>query len=475
VFGSGIGVPNISPTAFLVNDCNKIYLSGWGGQLNGNLGFWSGTTFNMPVTSDAFQKTTTGSDFYFMVLSGDASELIYASFLGGNQSATHLDGGTCRFDKRGIIYHVVCACSASGFSGTSDFPTTALAWSKVNNSFNCNSAAFKFDTEILQPNFDVLNASNNLVVSQGCAPFSAVFKYTGTKATSLKWEVIGSSAVLTQNPANFTFGQAGTYTIKLTAVSESSCTRELSITKDFFVLGTSVQVSVSKSPICLGQSTQLTASGNNAVKYEWSPTTGLSNVNVSNPIASPTKTTTYTVKMTDINGCTAQNTAKVEVLDSIVADFKIGQKGKCNELMSITLENKSKNTNRYLWKVSNGVTTQDEKPAPIQVALPGEYEVIFTAYNDLCQETISKKIVIENNNAPAPNVITPNNDGKNDLLVFPNRENYKIIIVNRWGKTVFQSDRYQNDWGNDATPGTYYYQLISPAGVECNDWLEVIR
>ncbi len=109
VFGSGSGIPNISPTAFLVNDCNNIYLSGWGGMINSASDFWNSSTSGMPVTTDAFQKTTSGSDFYFIVLTSDASQLLYATFLGGTQSRTHVDGGTSRFDKSGVVYHAVCS------------------------------------------------------------------------------------------------------------------------------------------------------------------------------------------------------------------------------------------------------------------------------------------------------------------------------------------------------------------------------
>ena len=83
VFGSGNGI-NISPTAFLVDLCNKMYLAGWGGTVNqfptyaNNAGF----TNNMPISSDAFQSTTDSSDFYIMVLEDDASGLVYGSYFG---------------------------------------------------------------------------------------------------------------------------------------------------------------------------------------------------------------------------------------------------------------------------------------------------------------------------------------------------------------------------------------------------------
>lgn len=83
VFGSGSAGVDISPTALLVDICDNIYISGWGGEVNvgfrndGTLGFTTG----MPVTPDAYKATTDGSDFYFMVLSKDADSLVYATFL----------------------------------------------------------------------------------------------------------------------------------------------------------------------------------------------------------------------------------------------------------------------------------------------------------------------------------------------------------------------------------------------------------
>ena len=48
--------------------------------------------------------------------------------------------------------------------------------------------------------------------------------------------------------------------------------------------------------VCEGDSTQLNATG--GVSYNWSPTAGLSNSNIANPIATPSATTTYSVTVT---------------------------------------------------------------------------------------------------------------------------------------------------------------------------------
>ena len=55
-----------------------------------------------------------------------------------------------------------------------------------------------------------------------------------------------------------------------------------------------------------------------------------------------------------------------------------------------------------------------------------------------------------------PNVITPNGDGLNDTWVIP-FENAKVLIYNRAGATVFQSDNYQQDFSGLGYYGTLYY------------------
>ncbi|QNF32771.1 gliding motility-associated C-terminal domain-containing protein [Adhaeribacter swui] len=148
VFGSNDNpvVTNISPTAFLVDDCNRIYVCGWGGDVNTRPPYSNGTTNGLPVTANAHQATTDGQDFYLMLLSSDASALEYATFFGGTGNrGEHVDGGTSRFDKRGFVYQAVCG----GCGATSLFPTTPNAWSSTNRSENCNNAAFKFDFNIV--------------------------------------------------------------------------------------------------------------------------------------------------------------------------------------------------------------------------------------------------------------------------------------------------------------------------------------
>ncbi|MDH5380437.1 MAG: gliding motility-associated C-terminal domain-containing protein, partial [Cyclobacteriaceae bacterium] len=57
------------------------------------------------------------------------------------------------------------------------------------------------------------------------------------------------------------------------------------------------------------------------------------------------------------------------------------------------------------------------------------------------------------------NVITPNNDGQNDLLILPNEiETADIVVVNRWGVNVYENKDYENNWdGGKLSNGIYFY------------------
>lgn len=72
--------------------------------------------------------------------------------------------------------------------------------------------------------------------------------------------------------------------------------------------------------ITAGSSTTLSASG--GVTYSWSPATGLDDATSANPIASPTTTTTYTVTVSDAEGCSSMDSVTVTVLGQIGVENK---------------------------------------------------------------------------------------------------------------------------------------------------------
>lgn len=280
-FGSGNG-PDISPTAFMVDLCNRIYLSGWGGSVNG-----FGGTSGLPVTNDAFQLTTDNSDYYFMVMKDDASGLVYATYYGGSQSAEHVDGGTSRFDSKGRIYQTVCA----GCGGHDDFPTSVGAWSNTNNSTNCNNGVvvFNFITPALVADF--------LDPPSICAPDTIAFVNTSqipTPATTTYFWDYGDGTTGTTHSSVHIYSLPGIYTVTLIITDNGSCNFADTISKQVVVLS-GQSSSLTNKQICLGNFTQIGILPINDpnVTYQWIPGTYLNNPLVSNPVSTPPATTNY--------------------------------------------------------------------------------------------------------------------------------------------------------------------------------------
>ncbi len=114
---------------------------------------------------------------------------------------------------------------------------------------------------------------------------------------------------------------AGDYLITITDVD--GCDTVMNITLNNPPAAT-VEVIPSDTTIMFGNSVQLTSiyqndnPGTGTPEYGWTPVTALSCTNCPNPIASPEETITYTLVVTDANGCLAQNTAIVKL------DYEVG-------------------------------------------------------------------------------------------------------------------------------------------------------
>ncbi len=81
-----------------------------------------------------------------------------------------------------------------------------------------------------------------------------------------------------------------------------------------------------------------------------------------------------------------------------------------------------------------------------------------------------------------PNVISPNQDGINDLFKIDNLPvKTELIILNRWGLEVFYSDSYQNNWdgrdksGKLLSDGVYTYKLKTSANNLLHGFIHVVR
>lgn len=396
-FGANNGrVPSFTPTAFMVNDCGNIYFAGWGGLTNGNATGIDMFTTGLPTTSDAFRTGTSGDDFYLAILGKDARSLLYGTFFGGNGNtpgdADHVDGGTSRFSKSGLVYHSICACR------TNNVPTTPGVWQPRNGAAPvnaCNNATFKMDLDPFTVDFTPIDvATNQPVALNACVPITVRMRNTTRNATIYDWNLgtFGTSAAF---EPTITLTTAGTYTFTLRASNPDFCLGPITVTKTIQVSGGTATINPNVA-ICQGKTAQLQVTGGTA--YSWTPATGLSNPNIANPIASPTATTTYQVQVQTSPTCFIRLSTTVNVLPTAQAQFDTFQTDSCATFPLVNIRNTSTAGATYLWNFGNGQTSNAQNPPPIRYTAAGTYTITLTtnAATD-CPSVLTRTVTVQEN------------------------------------------------------------------------------
>ncbi len=330
VFGTGSGKPNISPTAFAVDKCDRLYTSGWGRDFIGFEGNSFGDilgTKNMEITADAIQDTTDGQDFYIMQLAGDASQLLYATYfgeihygLGESCGKDHVDGGTSRFDKKGDIYQSVCASCGSPNPGANTpcnaFPTTPNAYSPNSGSLfsgssGCNNAVFKIS---FASDLTVADFSTETYI---CISDTAYFQNT-SNGNSFHWNFNDNGATSDSINPKHLFSIPGNHTVELIAIDSSTCNISDTIRKTIHVLFPRNRQLDSLST-CLNDSILIGFPPMNEHTYTWIPETGLSDSHISNPMALPDSSQNYLIIDTKVCPDTVSQFIEVRGTDHILS------------------------------------------------------------------------------------------------------------------------------------------------------------
>lgn len=205
--------------------------------------------------------------------------------------------------------------------------------------------------------------------------------------------------------------------------------------------------------LCVGQSSQLSATG--ADKYVWTPSTGLSNPNISNPVADPTATTFYTVTGTDSKNCFSfKDTVTIQVYP--YPQFNIVQsliRANVGSQIPLVTTNSSDIT-KWKWLPEKWLSCAN-CPVPNAI-IKDNIKYVAEASNPggcATKDEVTIEALCNDANIFVPNTFSPNGDGNNDIF-YPRGKglfNVKSLkIFNRWGELVFSKDNFAP---NDATKG----------------------
>jgi gliding motility-associated-like protein len=201
--------------------------------------------------------------------------------------------------------------------------------------------------------------------------------------------------------------------------------------------------------------------------FSWSPTGSLLNPNFPSPIAGPSKTTGYILRVTDTIGC---NKAMSDTIIVTVAPVVIAHAGKDTiALPGQTIQLLATGGVRYEWtpafglndpSVSNPIATIDPDTDSIQ------YRVrVYDNNGCYADDVIMVRVYRTGPEIFVPSAFTPNGDGKNDILrpitVGISQLHY-FRIYNRWGQLLFSTTELGKGWngqfnGAPQPANTYVY------------------
>jgi len=441
VFGSGDAKPNMSPVAFLVDRCENVYISGWGGWLapaesGSSDPYDMAGVFGMPVTPDAIKSTTDNKDFYFFVLKKNATGILYGSFFGQTGGyGEHVDGGTSRFDQQGVIYQAICANCGGGLGGA--FPVTPNVVGPYNPGPGCNLAAVK-----IAFNFAGVNAGPKPFIhqsarSQGCIPMTVDFRDTVLLAKSYEWDFDGDGVtdLITTSPtASYTYNAVGTYRVRLIGVDSASCNvRDTSYTmvrarNDEAILGfTYAKVGPCESTEFQFTNTSIAPPGKpfTGTSFIWdfgdnSPKVITGTLPLNHTYPGPGN---YNAKLilNDTNYCNAPDTLvhEIRIAPLVKAAFTTPPTG-CAPYNAV-FNNTSTAGQDFFWDFGDGTTSTETDPTHLY-ASTGTYTITLRAVDtSTCNKTDQTQFTITVNAKPqAAFTVTPVPAEENKPTIFTN-------------------------------------------------------
>ena len=210
----------------------------------------------------------------------------------------------------------------------------------------------------------------------------------------------------------------------------------------------------------------------------------------------------YFIKVTDGRGCIQRDSISPKAYPNPVVEISTDPGDTVylqNPHVTYSYENLSADTldiSNFYWVLNQqyNITSTEFEPRFTYVET-GEYSIELKVYNPQgCDTTYLHSVRVEPVKLKIPNVFTPNGDGTNDFFIIAldgnsdmpsggdaqkNRDdggttyeydNYEplsryyesteLTIFNRWGRVVYHSKDYQNDWdGGGLSDGTYFYVL----------------
>jgi len=289
---------------------------------------------------------------------------------------------------------------------------------------------------------------------------------------------IGATYAWSSNPAGFTSNLANPtvsptvntiYTVTVTIGTSTTC----SDTDNALVIVNAIPTANAgpDQNICPGGSVQIGVAPSAGFTYSWTPTTGLSNVNIANPIATPTSPTTYTVVITETATSCIDSDAMDVLFNSVPTPSFTFTKTCINQIAEFTDASTiaSGTITNWAWDFDDLAATSTAQNPTHQFSSAGTYQVKLVVTSNLgCKDSITVPVTID----PKPTVdFTFANLCLTNSTQFTDGSTIGSGSVNtwRWDFDGLGSSAAQNPSFTFPAAGTYDVKLVSGSGAGCLD------
>jgi len=320
----------------------------------------------------------------------------------------------------------------------------------------CKNSATKKITVHPLPN---VNAGND---QQVCANSTAQLSASGAIAYS--WQP--TTGLDDPNISDPTATVIATITYTVTGTDVNSCSN-----KDEVTLNLVPPLNASAShdtTICAGTSAQLFATG--GVNYNWFPVDGLNDATISNPLASPSSTTHYTVFVSD--GICYTDTFTVKVSVQNLPTVNAGADASVVTGSPYQM-NASASEGSYEWSPSTGLSCSTCLNPTANPSQTTTYTLTVTdSIGCSASDDVTLTSACSEDAIFIPNAFTPNGNGQNDVLYVRALGNVNLNffrVYDRWGKIIFETHNLSEGWdgtynNKPMMPGAYLYEWEATCG-----------
>lgn len=339
---------------------------------------------------------------------------------------------------------------------------------------------------------DIITPAENSQIP--CDGLSVKWISESKNATAVKWnfgDPTTTADTASGDTVVYTYPAQGTYTVTLFATQDGSCWDTTTATFEAFP---KLEPGISTSGrFCFeAQDVTFEAVGNYPIgtQFLWDLGPTANKPVVKNPSAthiSWSEPGLHIVALTTTKGqCTATSYDTINIPQwSVFVDA--GPDTTLPYRQMVQLQGSAANS--HYWFANRPVSISNPFGQSTTASIPTSNDTVtfYLKVTDVngCQGIDTMKVyVLADPTGGGYNILTPNGDGRNDLLDLSEYmlgRNCEFTVLNRWGSEVYHAEEYLNDWagvndgGRPLPDGTYYYILFCDRTVTAKGPITIIN